>query len=119
MTARVTPGNIPAPRGGVWILPALIQNKLLLAPSTTQPSVFSSSASFARAASASARATICASLLQVLNFASGSLAGSRTLEVRRCQPGASSGGAAVGCNDIASVGESAPRGEYPRGPTPR
>src|SRR6266567_3577427 len=101
---------MPLANGGVHRTLSCTQNKLLLAASATSPSVFSSRPSSAPLASASARARICGSLLQVLNWASGSFAGSRQEEVTRLQrAGASLAGA--GCNDITSEGRSAPFGE--------
>src|SRR4051812_13738910 len=103
---------MPLASGGVQTVSPSAQNKLLLAPSTTNPSVFSNNASSAPAASASARARICASLLQVLNCASGSFEGRRCEDVmsfqRRSEFAAWPG---AGCSDITTVGLSAPLGE--------
>src|SRR5215471_8556718 len=67
ITDRVTPGKTPAVKAGVQTSLRSSQNRLLVEPSTTQPSVFDNRASSAFSTSASARATIWGNLLQVLN----------------------------------------------------
>src|SRR5579883_469654 len=84
-TRRVTPLSTPAAKGGVKTFSRTTQNRFADAASTTNPSVFSNRASSAPSCSASARASTCASLLQVLYCETGSAAGSLKLDVRKCQ----------------------------------
>src|SRR5438067_11300225 len=103
---------MPLASGGVQTLSRSIQNKLLVVPSTTKPSVFNIKASSAPDSAAWARARICGSLLAFLNCASGSPAGSRTDEVTslNCDK-LESGFPETGCKVITNVGVFAPFGE--------
>src|SRR5216684_2739606 len=105
MTERVTPATMPLGKGEVQSAAPSSQKILLEAPSATKPSLFRSSASSAPASSASARAMMCGSLLQLLNCASGSFANKRIEDVvnRHRGGGSGSSGGAV-CNDITNDG---------------
>lgn len=95
-----------------------MQNKLPLDRLAARPRSFNRSASSAPAASASARAKTCRSLLPDLIWANGSSARRRQEAVTTLQSGRGST-AGAGCRLITTVAGPAPAGEYPRGPTPR
>lgn len=118
---RVTPGKAPVVSGGVWRELGSHQKTFPLELSVTMPSVFTSKASSNPSASASARAKTFRSLLADLWADNGSPAATlndeHVLRVSAGQPARGIGG--DGWAVMMNLGTSAPRGEYPRGPTPR
>jgi hypothetical protein len=118
---RVTPGKAPVVSGGVWREPGSHQKTFPLELSVTMPLVFTSKASSNPSPSASARAKTFKSLLADLWADNGSPAATlndeHVLRVSAGQPSRGIGG--DGWAVMMNLGTSAPRGEYPRGPTPR